>query len=71
MSTENITKEDLIEQIKSLITYDNSQTQINQNYLQYFEYEELLEIKQTLEYKKENQDFFLNNMLDDIYASCK
>jgi len=42
-----ITKEDILKEIEALLEYD-TKTQINPNYLQYFEINELIEIKNNL-----------------------
>lgn len=67
---EDITKDTLIEEIKKLITCDGSTTDINQNYLEYFELDELISIKDELLNKKTNQKDHLEPFLDDIFKSC-
>jgi len=67
---EDITKEELIEEIKTLISCDGSTTDINPNYLEYFELDELISIKDQLVYKKTNQKNHLEPFLDDIFKSC-
>ncbi|MBD3841021.1 MAG: hypothetical protein IE909_03875 [Campylobacterales bacterium] len=66
-----LTKQELIDHIKKLISSDNSIIDINQKYIEYFEYDELLSIKNELEYKKQTQSDQMKGYLDDIYESCK
>lgn len=64
-------KEELIEQIKKLISSNpKDSVDINPNYLEYFEQEELLEIKENLEFKKSHQNELNKDFLDEIYESC-
>ena len=48
-------KKEIIENIKKLIKINPDETiEINPNYLEYFDIEELLDIQKQLEYKKNN-----------------
>ena len=67
---DNETKEDLIDQIKKLISVDGSQVEINPNYLEYFQLEELIEIKERLENKKDSNSSIDKDYLDEIYRLC-
>lgn len=65
-------KEELIEEIKTLISTDkNDVIEINPNYLQYFEIDELESIKDKLLLKK--KEIIENNsaILDEIYEKTK
>lgn len=64
-------KQELIEEIKALIDINsNSKTQININYIDFFEYEELIEIRDNLLEKKENHHQDSNDFLDEIFNKC-
>ncbi len=65
-------KEELIEEIKRLISTDkNDVIEINPNYLEYFEIDELESIKDKLLLKK--KEIIENNsaILDEIYEKTK
>ena len=65
-------KQQIIENIKRLIKINPEETiEINPNYLEYFNEEELLDIQKQLEYKKENISKISNNYLDEIYQKTK
>ncbi|AXX89835.1 hypothetical protein CKA55_08195 [Arcobacter suis] len=65
-------KNEIIENIKKLIKINPEETiEINPNYLEYFDEEELLDIQKQLEYKKENISKISNNYLDEIYQKTK
>ena len=65
-------KQQLIEDIKELVKINPNETiEINPNYLEYFDEEELLDIKKQLEFKKENIIKITNNYLDEIYQKTK
>lgn len=64
---ENTTKEELIEEIKHLITVDGKSTEINPNYLEYFTHEELCEMKDDLINKKMNIVESTKEYVDEIY----
>lgn len=65
-------KQQLIENIKKLIKINPQETiEINPNYLEYFDEEELLDIQKQLEFKKENISKITNNYLDEIYQKTK
>jgi len=48
---ENMEKRQLLEDIEKLLSFDGNDTEINQNYLEYFTIEELTSIKKELERK--------------------
>ncbi|BFU76799.1 hypothetical protein ALC152_00140 [Arcobacter sp. 15-2] len=64
---EELTKKDLIEEIKLLITSDGSSVDINPNYLEYFTLEELDEIKTDLLLKKKNVISSTKEYVDELY----
>ena len=65
-------KNEIIENIKKLIKINPEETiEINPNYLEYFDIEELLDIQKQLEYKKNNISKISNNYLDEIYQKTK
>ncbi len=65
-------KTELIEDIKNLIKINPEETiEINPNYLNYFELEELIEIKKKLSYKRENFQEENAEFLEDIYNKTK
>ncbi len=65
-------KNEIIENIKQLIKINPDETiEINPNYLEYFDIEELLDIQKQLEYKKNNISKISNNYLDEIYQKTK
>lgn len=64
---EKLTKKDLIEEIKLLITSDGSSVDINPNYLEYFTLEELDEIKTDLLLKKKNVISSTKEYVDELY----
>ena len=65
-------KNEIIENIKKLIKINPEETiEINPNYLEYFDIEELLDIQKQLEFKKENISKITNNYLDEIYQKTK
>ena len=65
-------KTQIIENIKKLIKINPEENiEINPNYLEYFDVEELLDIQKQLEFKKENISKITNNYLDEIYQKTK
>ena len=65
-------KEQIIQNIKELIKINPNDTiEINPNYLEYFDEEELLDIQKQLELKKENISKITNNYLDEINQKTK
>lgn len=65
-------KTQIIENIKKLIKINPDESiEINPNYLQYFDVEELLDIQKQLEFRKENISKISNNYLDEIYQKTK
>lgn len=68
----NESKEELIEDIKVLITSKNDdEVTINPNYLEYFSLEELIEIKDKLKEKKENYCDTTKEFVDELYEKTK
>ena len=63
-------KIELINEIKHLISADGTSVDINPNYLEYFELDELTEIKNQLLLKKQNQTQSTTEYLNDIYDKC-
>ena len=61
------TKLELIEEIKQLISVDGSTIDINPNYLEYFELEELEDIKQQLLNSKSNVKSFTKGYVEELY----
>ncbi len=65
-------KTQIIENIKKLIKINPEESiEINPNYLEYFDVEELLDIQKQLEFRKENISKISNNYLDEIYEKTK
>lgn len=65
-------KEELIKEIKELIkTSDEDSIEINPNYLNYFEEDELLDIKKQLLEKKNNMSAVSSVYLDELYEKTK
>ena len=65
-------KNEIIENIKKLIKINPEETiEINPNYLEYFDIEELLDIQKRLEYKKENISKLSVDYLEEIYQKTK
>ena len=64
---ENTTKEELIEEIKHLISVDGKSTEINPNYLEYFSEDELCEMKEELINKKLNVLESTKEYVDELY----
>ena len=64
---EDISKEDLISEIKKLISIDGTSVEINPNYLEYFDLEELIDIKEQLIHKKVEQESVSKEYLDHLY----
>ena len=65
-------KNEIIENIKKLIKINPEESiEINPNYLEYFDEEELLDIQKQLEFRKENISKISNNYLDEIYQKTK
>jgi len=60
----------LINDIKSLISSDNKKVEFNIKYIDYFELDELKEIKSQLENKKEQNKTPSRDLIDDIFDSC-
>ena len=61
-----IRKECIVDEIKYLITVDNSRVEINPNYLEYFTLEELQEIKDELLFKKKNKYKFTEQYVEEL-----
>ncbi|MCT7908876.1 hypothetical protein N5915_04825 [Arcobacter lacus] len=65
-------KKQLIEEIKELLKINQDEiVEINPKYLEYFEEEELLNIKDKLESKKREINKISNDYLDEIYLKTK
>ena len=65
-------KKQLIEEIKELLKINQDEiVEINPKYLDYFEEEELLNIKDKLESKKREINKISNDYLDEIYQKTK
>lgn len=65
-------KKELIEDIKELIKINPNETiDINPTYLEYFDEDELLDIKNRLIEKKKDISDITNNYLDEIYQKTK
>lgn len=65
-------KEELIKEIKELLKITPSdKIEINPNYLNYFEEDELVDIKNQLLGRKENITKITSNYLDEIYEKTK
>lgn len=65
-------KKQLIEEIKELLKINQDEiVEINPKYLDYFEEEELLNIKDKLESKKREINKISNDYLDKIYLKTK
>ncbi len=60
-------KLELVEEIKQLISVDGSSIDINPNYLEYFELEELEDIKQQLLNNKSNVKDFTKGYVEELY----
>lgn len=65
-------KEEVIEEIKNLITSSKNDTiDINPNFLEYFQLEELISIKEELIVKKSKIRESTFDYLDEIYEKTK
>ena len=64
---DELTKTELIEEIKHLISVDGSSTEINPNYLEYFTLEELIEMKEDLLFKKLNVVETTKEYVNELY----
>lgn len=65
-------KEDLIEEIKILISTNKEESiEINPDFLQYFELEELIEIRDNLIIKKSKIRESTFDYLDELYEKTK
>ena len=65
-------KEELIEEIKELIAVNKNETiEINPNFLDYFDLEELISIKETLIIKKNKIRETTFDYLDELYEKTK
>jgi hypothetical protein len=63
-------KKEIIDEIKYLISVDGSTIDINPKYLDYFELEELEDIKQQLLNKKLEQNKIVKEYVDELYEKC-
>jgi hypothetical protein len=64
---EELTKTELIEEIKHLISVDGTSVDINQNYLEYFTIEELEDMRNDLIFKKENIVATTKEYVNELY----
>lgn len=65
-------KDELIKEIKELLKVkDSEKIEINPNYLNYFEEDELVDIKNQLLGRKENITEITSDYLDEIYEKTK
>jgi len=65
------TKEELISEILVLInTNDNTKIDFNPNYIEYFEQDELIEMRDLLLGKKEQNKTPSRDLIDDIFDKC-
>jgi len=62
-------REDLIIQIKHLISITGEEVYINPKFLEYFQYDELKETRDNLEYKKIHQDEIVNDYLSELHKN--
>jgi len=60
-------KQELIDEIKTLISINGESIEINPNYLEYFELEELEEIKKELLAKKESIKDTTKEYIEELY----
>lgn len=60
-------KVELIREIQHLISVDGTSIDINPNYLEYFELEELEDIKQQLLNNKSNVNVFTKGYVEELY----
>ena len=63
-------KQELIDEIKILIDNSKTKVEINIKYIDYFELDELVEMRDMLKYKKENRTKETSDYLDDIFSKC-
>ncbi len=67
-----LTKEEVIKEIKNLISINKNETiDINPNFLEYFDLEELISIKETLIIKKSKIRETTFDYLDELYEKTK
>jgi len=64
---EQLTKDEIIIEIKTLISVDGTSVEINPNYLEYFDLDELIDIKEQLTHKKVEQESVSKEYLDHLY----
>ncbi|VAY87339.1 hypothetical protein MNB_ARC-1_198 [hydrothermal vent metagenome] len=64
---EKESRDDLIVQIKHLISITGEETYIDAKLLEYFQDDELKEIRNNLEYSKIKQKNITNDYLDELY----
>ena len=63
-------KQELIDEIKLLIDNSENKVEINIKYIDYFEIDELIEMRDMMKYKKENRIKETSDYLDDIFNRC-
>ncbi|HIP55607.1 MAG TPA: hypothetical protein EYG97_01130 [Arcobacter sp.] len=64
------TKQELIDEMKLLIDNSEHKVEINIKYIDYFEIDELIEMRDMMKYKKENRTEETSDYLDDIFSRC-
>lgn len=64
---EEESREDLIIQIKHLISVTGEEVDINPKFLEYFQYDELKETRDSLKSKKINQTHITADDMDELY----
>ena len=69
---EKIDKKEIVEEIKKLISINGEDSiEINPNFLEYFDLEELISIKETLILKKSKIREITFDYLDELYEKTK
>ena len=69
---EKINKKEIVEEIKKLISINGEDSiEINPNFLEYFDLEELISIKETLILKKSKIREITFDYLDELYEKTK
>ncbi len=70
MDNNIIVKEDIIEEILFLVSTKGEDIDFNKKYIQYFELDELMEIKNNLLNNKEQNKTSTKDYLDEIFNNC-
>lgn len=63
-------KETLLKEIKTLLSTNDKPLKFNKQYLEYFELDELVEIKELLTSKQKENNTPSKDYLDDIFNRC-